>query len=54
MTVRAIGKVVEAYKRDKEILCKFRPQGAMVYLAGRDLNMPPYSPSMAESRFLST
>lgn len=31
MTVRAIGKVVEAYKRDKNILCKFRPYGAMVY-----------------------
>ena len=31
MTVRAIGKVVGAYKRDKNILCKFRPHGAMVY-----------------------
>ena len=31
MTVRAIGKVVEAYKRDKNILCKFKPHGAMVY-----------------------
>ena len=31
MTVRAIGKVVEAYKRDKNILCKFRPHGAMIY-----------------------
>ncbi len=31
MTVRAIGKVVEAYKRDKSKLCKFRAQGAMVY-----------------------
>jgi len=31
MTVRAIGKVVEAYKRDKAILCKFRAHGAMVY-----------------------
>jgi len=31
MTVRAIGKVVEAYKRDKNKLCKFRPHGAMVY-----------------------
>ena len=31
MTVRAIGKVVEAYKRDKNILCKFKPHGAMIY-----------------------
>ncbi len=31
MTVRAIGKVVEAYKRDKNILCKFRAHGAMIY-----------------------
>jgi len=31
MVVRAIGKVVEAYKRDKSIRPKFRPHGAMVY-----------------------
>jgi len=31
MTVRAIGKVVDAYKRDKNILCSFRSNGAMVY-----------------------
>lgn len=31
MTVRAISKVVEAYKRDKNKLCKFKPHGAMVY-----------------------
>jgi len=31
MTVRAISKVVEVYKRDKNKLCKFRPLGAMVY-----------------------
>lgn len=31
MAVRAIGKVVEAYKRDKSIKVQFRPHGAMVY-----------------------
>jgi len=31
MVVRAIGKVVEVYKRDKSIRPKFRPHGAMVY-----------------------
>lgn len=31
MTIRAISKVVEAYKRDKNILCHFRPHGAMIY-----------------------
>jgi len=31
MTVRAISKVVEAYKRDKSIKPRFRPHGAMVY-----------------------
>ncbi|GAH77852.1 unnamed protein product, partial [marine sediment metagenome] len=31
MTVRAVSKVVEAYKRDKKILCTFKPHGAMVY-----------------------
>ena len=31
MTVRAIGKVVESYKRDKNKLCKFKPHGAMIY-----------------------
>ncbi len=31
MTVRAISKVVEAYKRDKNKLCKFKPHGAIVY-----------------------
>ena len=31
MTVRAISKVVEAYKRDKKIKPTFRPDGAMVY-----------------------
>ena len=31
MTVRAISKVVEAYKRDKNKLCKFKKHGAMVY-----------------------
>ena len=31
MTVRAISKVVEAYKRDKEKLCEFKPHGAIVY-----------------------
>lgn len=31
MTVRAISKVAEAFKRDKSILCKFKPHGAMVY-----------------------
>lgn len=31
MTIRAIAKVVEAYKRDKAIQPSFRPHGAMVY-----------------------
>ncbi len=31
MTVRAIGKVVEVYKRDRRLLPKFRPYGAIVY-----------------------
>lgn len=31
MTVRAISKVVEVYKRDKDIQPKFRPHGAIVY-----------------------
>lgn len=31
MTVRAIAKVVEVYKRDKDIQPKFRPRGAIVY-----------------------
>lgn len=31
MTVRAIAKVVEVYKRDKDIQPKFRPYGAIVY-----------------------
>lgn len=31
MTVRAIAKVCEAYKRDKKIKPSFRPYGAMVY-----------------------
>jgi len=31
LTVRAISKVVEAYKRDKSIRPKFRPDGAIVY-----------------------
>lgn len=31
LTVRAIGKVVEAYKRDKAIQCQFRPTGAAIY-----------------------
>ncbi|MHC1632034.1 MAG: hypothetical protein ACXQT4_07120 [Methanotrichaceae archaeon] len=31
MTVRAISKVVEAYKRDKSIPPKFRPDGTMIY-----------------------
>lgn len=31
MTVRAIAKVVEVYKRDKNIQPKFRPHGAIVY-----------------------
>lgn len=31
MTVRAISKVVEAYKRDKKIKPSFKPHGAMVY-----------------------
>lgn len=31
MTVRTIGKVVEAYKRDKNIKPVFKPHGAMVY-----------------------
>src|SRR6266849_8822928 len=31
MTVRAIGKVVEAYKRDKAIRPTFRPHGALTY-----------------------
>ncbi len=31
MTVRAISKVCEAFKRDKSILCKFRPHGAMIF-----------------------
>lgn len=31
MTVRAISKVVEVYKRDKTIKPKFKPHGAMVY-----------------------
>jgi putative transposase len=31
MTVRAIAKVVEVYKRDKDIQPTFRPQGAIVY-----------------------
>jgi putative transposase len=31
MAVRAIGKVVEAYKRDKTVKPSFRPHGAIVY-----------------------
>lgn len=31
MTIRAISKVSEAYKRDKKIHPTFRPHGAMVY-----------------------
>jgi IS605 OrfB family transposase len=31
MTIRAIAKVAEAYKRDKSIKPSFRPHGAMVY-----------------------
>src|SRR6266849_5797445 len=31
MTVRAIAKVVEAYKRDKTIQPTFRPHGALTY-----------------------
>lgn len=31
MTIRAIAKVVEAYKRDTRIQPRFRPHGAMVY-----------------------
>lgn len=31
MVVRAIAKVVEAYKRDKKKLCSFKPLGAVVY-----------------------
>lgn len=31
MTIRAIAKVVEAYKRDRSIQPKFRPHGAIVY-----------------------
>ena len=31
MTVRAIGKATEAYKRDKNIHCTFAPLGSMVY-----------------------
>jgi IS605 OrfB family transposase len=31
MAVRAIAKVCEAYKRDKSVMPKFRPNGAMVY-----------------------
>ena len=31
MTIRAIAKTVEAYKRDKSIKPKFKPEGAMVY-----------------------
>ena len=31
MTIRAIAKVAEAYKRDKDIKPSFRPHGAMVY-----------------------
>ncbi len=31
LTVRAIGKVVEAYKRDKAIQCQFQPTGAAIY-----------------------
>src|SRR5215469_11723246 len=31
MTIRAIAKVAEAYKRDKSIKPHFRPHGAMVY-----------------------
>lgn len=31
MTVRAISKVVEAYKREKTVQPTFRPHGAIVY-----------------------
>jgi IS605 OrfB family transposase len=31
MAIRAIAKVCEAYKRDKSVVPKFRPDGAMVY-----------------------
>jgi len=38
MTVRAIAKVVEAYKRDRSVRPVFRPQGAMTSASwpGRD------------------
>ena len=31
LIVRAIGKVVDAYKRDKTKLCAFKPHGAVIY-----------------------
>lgn len=31
LTIRAIAKVVEAYKRNKDVRCFFRPEGAVVY-----------------------
>src|SRR4051794_13963837 len=31
MTIRAISKVVEVYKRDRRLLPRFRPHGAIVY-----------------------
>lgn len=31
LTIRAIAKVVEAYKRDKSKQCFFKPTGAVVY-----------------------
>lgn len=31
LAIRAIGKVVEAYKRDKAIQCQFKPTGAAIY-----------------------
>ena len=31
MAIRAIAKVCEVYKRDKSVMPKFRPNGAMVY-----------------------
>jgi IS605 OrfB family transposase len=31
MVIRAISKVIEAYKRDSSILCKFKPFGAIIY-----------------------
>ncbi len=61
MAVRAIGKVVDAYKRDKKIKVGFKPHGAMVFddriysfkprRHSRSASARPYTPSPPQPPF---